>query len=241
MEAAVPARRPASPAPPEARRADARTRAWEVLLRGRPRAGEVLRSERWGTRGRWRAGEPFGDGRWLVRSHGRAPVPSCSTRHGATPLPPYIQARAGRPRALPDHLTPPARARRRRPPPACTSRRARRRLRRRRRRILEHSRCTSVWAPSSRWPRRRSRTRRLHSEAYEVDGRARGRACGGARRAAAASSPSARPWCACSRRWRGALRRTRRRCRHGAGVDVLRGDDQPVHLARLRVPRSSTA
>ncbi len=66
---------------------------WEVLLRGRPRPGEVLRSE--GLDGAWHlvCERPLGEGRWLVASEDERPVLSLLEEVGVTPLPPYIHAR----------------------------------------------------------------------------------------------------------------------------------------------------
>jgi S-adenosylmethionine:tRNA ribosyltransferase-isomerase len=67
-----------------------RTEAWEVLLRGRPREGEVLSSETLGDAWSLACASPFGDGRWLVRSHGDRSVLDLLQEAGFTPLPPYI-------------------------------------------------------------------------------------------------------------------------------------------------------
>ena len=131
-------------------------RRWEVLLRGRPRAGEVLAQRApWATSGRCAA-----SGRWATAAGWWPAGPcaacwTCWTRPGVTPLPPYIHdglddperyqttyARAVGSAAAPTaglHFTAPwTRA-----------------LRRRRRRHRDASRCTWAWAPSSRWPTRR--------------------------------------------------------------------------------------
>jgi S-adenosylmethionine:tRNA ribosyltransferase-isomerase len=68
----------------------ARTEEWEVLLRGRPRPGEVLTSESLGGVWSLACDSPFGDGRWLVRSHGERCVLDLLEEAGVTPLPPYI-------------------------------------------------------------------------------------------------------------------------------------------------------
>ncbi|MBM3147412.1 MAG: S-adenosylmethionine:tRNA ribosyltransferase-isomerase [Actinobacteria bacterium] len=63
---------------------------WEVLVRGRPRAGERLSciaDETW----RLDLVHRFGDGRWLVRNAADTPVQALLERHGETPLPPYIR------------------------------------------------------------------------------------------------------------------------------------------------------
>lgn len=65
--------------------------AWEALLRGRPRRGEVLSCERGAAEWRLRCDEPFGDGRWRVTSLGSRPVLELLETAGATPLPPYIR------------------------------------------------------------------------------------------------------------------------------------------------------
>lgn len=65
--------------------------AWEVLLRGRPRAGEVLTSEALGDEWPLTCEEPFGDGRWRVVSRGTDPVFDLLEQAGVTPLPPYIR------------------------------------------------------------------------------------------------------------------------------------------------------
>jgi len=67
-----------------------RTEEWEVLLRGRPRRGEVLSSETLGDAWSLACASPFGDGRWLVRSHGERSVLDLLEQAGVTPLPPYI-------------------------------------------------------------------------------------------------------------------------------------------------------
>jgi S-adenosylmethionine:tRNA ribosyltransferase-isomerase len=71
--------------------------AWEVLVRGCPRAGEILASERLGDGWSLACVSPFGDGRWLVRSHGEQPVLELLDRVGVTPLPPYIHETVGDP------------------------------------------------------------------------------------------------------------------------------------------------
>ncbi|NLE21611.1 MAG: tRNA preQ1(34) S-adenosylmethionine ribosyltransferase-isomerase QueA [Actinobacteria bacterium] len=63
---------------------------WEVLLRGRPRSGEILENEVLGSAWPLRCDEPVGDGRWLVDSLGAAPVLELLEGAGVTPLPPYI-------------------------------------------------------------------------------------------------------------------------------------------------------
>lgn len=63
---------------------------WEVLVRGRPRVGELLQSvadDRWHVR----VLQGFGDGRWLIRSESTEAVEALLERHGETPLPPYIK------------------------------------------------------------------------------------------------------------------------------------------------------
>jgi S-adenosylmethionine:tRNA ribosyltransferase-isomerase len=63
---------------------------WEVLLRGRPRAGEALAGDEdpgWALV----AERPLGGGRWVVASPGRPGVLERLERHGLTPLPPYIR------------------------------------------------------------------------------------------------------------------------------------------------------
>ncbi|MEI6725463.1 MAG: tRNA preQ1(34) S-adenosylmethionine ribosyltransferase-isomerase QueA [Actinomycetes bacterium] len=80
-----------SPAPAAATAtAGPRTEEWEVLLRGRPRRGEVLSSETLGDAWSLACASPFGDGRWLVRSHGERSVLDLLEEAGVTPLPPYI-------------------------------------------------------------------------------------------------------------------------------------------------------
>jgi len=74
-----------------------RTEEWEVLLRGRPRRGEVLASETLGEAWSLSCASPFGDGRWLVRSHGERSVLDLLEEAGVTPLPPYIHARLSDP------------------------------------------------------------------------------------------------------------------------------------------------
>jgi len=79
---------PASAGSPET--AGPRTEEWEVLLRGRPRRGEVLTSEILGVAWSLACVSPFGDGRWLARSHGERAVLDLLEEAGVTPLPPYI-------------------------------------------------------------------------------------------------------------------------------------------------------
>jgi S-adenosylmethionine:tRNA ribosyltransferase-isomerase len=67
-----------------------RTEEWEVLLRGRPRRGEVLASDTLGDAWTLACAAPFGDGRWLVRSHGERSVLDLLEEAGVTPLPPYV-------------------------------------------------------------------------------------------------------------------------------------------------------
>lgn len=82
---------------------------WEVLVRGRPRLGEVLRlapdvaagraaGERRRDDADWRlrVHERLGDGRWLVRSLSAEPVLERLEAVGETPLPPYIRRRLTR-------------------------------------------------------------------------------------------------------------------------------------------------
>jgi S-adenosylmethionine:tRNA ribosyltransferase-isomerase len=63
---------------------------WEALLRGRPRAGEGLRSEALGEAWTIRCAEDLGEGRWLLASAGSATVLDRLSEAGVTPLPPYI-------------------------------------------------------------------------------------------------------------------------------------------------------
>ena len=98
---------------------------WEVAAaRGRLRGGETLRSEVAPDELAVVVGRPLGDGRCRCDRSARAaaPLETCWTRYGETPLPPYIRTAPGRPRALPDRLRPRRAARPRRPRPACTSR-----------------------------------------------------------------------------------------------------------------------
>ena len=69
---------------------ESRAEEWEVLLRGRPRAGESLASESLGEGWSLACVSPFGDGRWLVCSHGARSVLELLDEAGVTPLPPYI-------------------------------------------------------------------------------------------------------------------------------------------------------
>lgn len=91
----------------------AAARRWLVLIRGRPRAGEILTHierreevaqgsarqgiapESRGGRNGWQliVEQGLGDGRWLVRSTSPEPVVALLARYGETPLPPYIKAR----------------------------------------------------------------------------------------------------------------------------------------------------
>ena len=66
---------------------------WEVLLRGRPRRGEVLTSETLGDEWPLTCIEPLGDGRWTVASPAGSDVLTLLGRAGVTPLPPYIHER----------------------------------------------------------------------------------------------------------------------------------------------------
>ena len=65
---------------------------WEVLLRGRPRLGEVLESEVLGPGWPLLCVGPLGDGRWVVENLGPRPVLAMLEDAGVTPLPPYITA-----------------------------------------------------------------------------------------------------------------------------------------------------
>ncbi|HZL65105.1 MAG TPA: tRNA preQ1(34) S-adenosylmethionine ribosyltransferase-isomerase QueA [Thermoleophilia bacterium] len=85
-----PSRAPSAAAAGSTEAAGPRTEEWEVLLRGRPRRGEVLASETLGDAWSLACASPFGDGRWLVRSHGRRSVLDLLEEAGVTPLPPYI-------------------------------------------------------------------------------------------------------------------------------------------------------
>lgn len=62
---------------------------WEVLLRGKPRAGETVVNE---ALAEWRVccERPLGDGRWVVASLGPRRVLDLLEEAGVTPLPPYI-------------------------------------------------------------------------------------------------------------------------------------------------------
>jgi S-adenosylmethionine:tRNA ribosyltransferase-isomerase len=64
---------------------------WEVLVRGRPRVGEVLTMD--GIGGAWQLQvvDELGEGRWLVDSASPEPVLELLERHGCAPLPPYIR------------------------------------------------------------------------------------------------------------------------------------------------------
>jgi len=64
---------------------------WEALLRGRPRAGEVLAGD--GPAAAWRlvCERPLGDGRWVVASLGEEAVLGRLEAFGQTPTPPYIR------------------------------------------------------------------------------------------------------------------------------------------------------
>jgi S-adenosylmethionine:tRNA ribosyltransferase-isomerase len=64
---------------------------WEVLLRGRPQAGELLASEPLGDVWSLRCRRPLGDGRWLVASEAARGVLELLDEAGLTPLPPYIR------------------------------------------------------------------------------------------------------------------------------------------------------
>jgi S-adenosylmethionine:tRNA ribosyltransferase-isomerase len=77
---------------------------WEVLLRGRPRVGEVLtfaaadtgtQRDSAGATDDWRlrVEQRLGEGRWLVRSLSDRPVRALLEDDGETPLPPYIKTR----------------------------------------------------------------------------------------------------------------------------------------------------
>ena len=66
---------------------------WEVLLRGRPRPGEVLTSEGLGEEWPLTCVEPLGDGRWTVTGPAACDVFALLERAGVTPLPPYIHER----------------------------------------------------------------------------------------------------------------------------------------------------
>jgi len=64
---------------------------WEVLVRGAPRAGEVVHLP--AAHGEWQ--EALGDGRWRVRIEAGAPVREWLERVGEVPLPPYIRRPGG--------------------------------------------------------------------------------------------------------------------------------------------------
>jgi S-adenosylmethionine:tRNA ribosyltransferase-isomerase len=81
--------RPAGAAGPAA--PEAYTGVWEVLLRGRPRAGERLTSEALGDDWPLLCGRPLGDGRWTVTSGASRDVFDLLEEAGVTPLPPYIR------------------------------------------------------------------------------------------------------------------------------------------------------
>jgi len=69
---------------------------WEVLIRGRPRAGDILANEAdpsWSVR----VLRGFGDGRWLVESDPVGSVAERLVQCGETPLPPYIRRRLADP------------------------------------------------------------------------------------------------------------------------------------------------
>lgn len=63
---------------------------WEVLVRGRPRVGEMLSPDASVSGWTLRVLHGYGDGRWVVESQGPSPVLSLLERHGVMPLPPYI-------------------------------------------------------------------------------------------------------------------------------------------------------
>jgi S-adenosylmethionine:tRNA ribosyltransferase-isomerase len=63
---------------------------WQALLRGRPRAGEMLASEVLGAAWPLVAERSLDDGRWLVRSAASRPVLDMLADAGVTPVPPYI-------------------------------------------------------------------------------------------------------------------------------------------------------
>lgn len=65
-------------------------RRWEVLVRGRPRQGEVLENDTVGSGWPLRCEAPLGDGRWVVANLGSQPVLALLAEAGVTPLPPYI-------------------------------------------------------------------------------------------------------------------------------------------------------
>lgn len=66
--------------------------SWEVLLRGRPKPGETLRSEVLGERWRLHCERPLGGGRWIVATFGKHAVLELLDEAGVTPLPPYIRS-----------------------------------------------------------------------------------------------------------------------------------------------------
>ena len=72
-------------------RRSAAAEQWEVLVRGRPRVGEVLTVDADGT---WQLQvvDELGEGRWLVASASPEPVVELLECHGRAPLPPYIRA-----------------------------------------------------------------------------------------------------------------------------------------------------
>jgi S-adenosylmethionine:tRNA ribosyltransferase-isomerase len=65
---------------------------WEVLVRGRPRVGEVLTVDADGDAWQLQVVDELGEGSWLVDSASPEPVLELLERHGCAPLPPYIRA-----------------------------------------------------------------------------------------------------------------------------------------------------
>ncbi len=70
---------------------------WEALVRGRPRPGETLVSEKLGEAWPLAAARSLGAGRWLVCSPRTRPVLDLLREAGVMPLPPYIHARLSDP------------------------------------------------------------------------------------------------------------------------------------------------
>lgn len=66
--------------------------SWEVLLRGRPRSGEVLACEHEAAEWSLRCEQALGDGRWVVTNLSPTPVLELLETAGVTPLPPYIRS-----------------------------------------------------------------------------------------------------------------------------------------------------
>ena len=191
-----------------------------MLARGRLRGGETLRSEAAPETFAVVVGEALGDGRWQVRpAAGLAqPVALLLARHGETPLPPYIRTALADPERyqtvyarLQGSAAAPTAGLHFTPGLDDALRRAGV--------VIEHLTLHVGLATFKPVTAERLEDHPLHEEPFVVD-RAVWRASRRRAPPAAASSPWARPWCACSRSWARPARRLRARA---AATSLLEG------------------